>query len=629
MNNVSYEWIRLGMLLLAVLSLPVTGKERSPELWRTYMHGIVPDQAVSISIREIVKQNPESGKFVSHREMLGHEPSFRILKNSQLTVTLPINLVDCKGSKIRLFYWCKGIKVGWGNGWHAPWLVLIAQDRSRKNLFAREAWFHTEGTYPWYCYYVECFLPAETERFAIRFYTPNGIAYFSGFAWEKITPENTYDNNYKQDPVSGSLAPNIYYDQMPEHMTYGYGNRYPFRWMLGNKIGLVGQPDDITTLSGFTHYFHTKGIKKPEHLNHAILHLGNAYRFGLKNKLLPPMEEGWLENFRNLLLEAQDSRTGYWHDGKSLSLGATFHICNMHFRYHELARSDRGDIIKPSFALLNTVPRADAIVRQTLRQQSSWRDSKGVLRKAAWNRAAYGYTENPDSGKSKCYMGSTWDAIYLLRLAGRHVQKPEVRNEIYIAIKDAFFYMLNHMILPDGNWRKEDISDNPDFSYVTMIFQDSHYLERRIFRNFPQCQATAQLNGERAVIHVKIPDQMDSARIYAVPISVPVEKVDERYLIGIIQKRGRVFSEMDPWVVYQICDRAAQKRFGRPIFKGGGSKDGYLSWKLNLVNLPIPFTCNEKPLISKMDLEGKKLYVSTCNWYGEESIPIEVHISGQ
>ncbi|MEI3003251.1 MAG: hypothetical protein V8T87_01325 [Victivallales bacterium] len=49
------------------------------------------------------------------------------------------------------------------------------------------------------------------------------------------------------------------------------------------------------------------------------------------------------------------------------------------------------------------------------------------------------------------------------------------------------------------------------------------------------------MNGERAVIHVKIPDQMDSARIYAVPILVPVEKVDERYLIGIIQKRGRVF----------------------------------------------------------------------------------------
>ncbi|MEI3003250.1 MAG: hypothetical protein V8T87_01320 [Victivallales bacterium] len=84
---------------------------------------------------------------------------------------------------------------------------------------------------------------------------------------------------------------------------------------------------------------------------------------------------------------------------------------------------------------------------------------------------------------------------------------------------------------------------------------------------------------------------------------------------------------MDPWVVYQICDRAAQKRFGRPIFKGGGSKDGYLLNQSG--HFPIPFTCNEKPLISKMDLEGKKLYVSTCNWYGEESIPIEVHISGQ
>lgn len=195
--------------------------ERPPELWKEYMHGIVPEKANRISIADIGKSNPQLAKFISADNGHGGEPGVKIMRDSDLTVSIPLELQLVRNGRIRLFYWCKAIKVGYGNGWHAPWLVLIAKDGEGKLLVRHEAWFHTEGTYPWHCYYVELFLPKNTENFAIRFYTPNGIAYFSDFVWETITDENTYDNNYKQDPNSGSLVLNVLYDQMPEHMTHG------------------------------------------------------------------------------------------------------------------------------------------------------------------------------------------------------------------------------------------------------------------------------------------------------------------------------------------------------------------------------------------------------------------------
>ena len=401
----------IGIVAVIFASGTLFADNRPAELWRDYMHGIVPDKAIKIPADEIVKRNPQSAKFLSRQELLKGELSFRITNKSNLTVTLPVKIADMKGNKIRLFYWCKGVRAGYNNGWHAPWLVLIARNAAKKNLFTFPAWFHTIGTYPWHCYYVDIFIPAATAEFAVNFYTPNGVAYFSGFAWEKVTKENTYSNNYKQCPTTGSLAPNVYYDQMPEHMTRGYGTKYPFRWFLGKKIGLIGQPDDITTLAGFTNYFKTKGIKQPEHMNHGLLHLADAYRLGKRLNLLPPVEDGWLENFGKLLVEAQDPVTGYWHDGRRLSLGATFHLLNMHFRYHELKRSDRPDIIKPGMDIgTKTVPHADEMIKQTLKQQSTWRDPQGNLRKAAWNTAAYNITNEPDKYKDKFTQSSTWDA---------------------------------------------------------------------------------------------------------------------------------------------------------------------------------------------------------------------------
>ena len=124
-----------GIVAVIFASGTLFADNRPAELWRDYMHGIVPDKAIKIHADEIVKRNPQSAKFLSRQELLKGEPSFRITNKSNLTVTLPVKIADMKGNKIRLFYWCKAFKAGYNNGWHAPWLVLIARNAAKKNLF--------------------------------------------------------------------------------------------------------------------------------------------------------------------------------------------------------------------------------------------------------------------------------------------------------------------------------------------------------------------------------------------------------------------------------------------------------------------------------------------------------------
>ena len=170
------------LLLCGVFALSAADDNRPPELWKTYMHGIKPDKAVKLALADIVKLNPGCEKYISSKDTIEGEASFKIKRKTDLTVKLPIDIEAIKGRKMRLFYWCKAVKVGYGNGWHAPWLVLIAKNSEKKTLISYPAWFHTEGTYPWHCYYVEVFIPKTAAEFAVRFYTPNGIAYFSGFS---------------------------------------------------------------------------------------------------------------------------------------------------------------------------------------------------------------------------------------------------------------------------------------------------------------------------------------------------------------------------------------------------------------------------------------------------------------
>jgi len=348
------------------------------------------------------------------------------------------------------------------------------------------------------------------------------------------------------------------------------------------------------------------------------------YRNGVSKGMLPDMEPGWLENFAQILIDDQDPKTGFWHDGTDLSLGLTFHLCNMHFRYYEIGRTDRADRIRPSFDLgLKRVPRAPEIIRTCLMMQSSYVDEAGVKRKAAWNWPAYRYTTEPDKYEQKCYLGTTWDAIYLMRLAARYVDA-DLRQQVYDSVKAAFRYVLHACVLPDGSYKARDTDPHPTKGdYMGGIMQDSAWLERKLTDRIPApaVEVRAGADGTATFTWREPAPEHNSVRVYLAPVGLEREQVNERHLAGIIQRTGQLVKEMDPFLGVQKVREAAHDRWGSPLALPPESEwrgKYYLPWKLRQISYPIAHSDDLKPLELRVPA-GLKIWVSACDWYGEES----------
>ena len=610
---------------------------RPAELWKDYMHGIVDDHATPVDMGAIVAENPELSRNVAKGVSLdsphkkSSQPVLKVDRSNSVTFPLPLPLDKIKGKNIRFFYWVKGNKTADDLGWHAPGIVLTLKDASGKVINSRDSIYHihTAGTFPWHCYFCEYYIPQNAESAQLKFYNRfRGTAWFESPSWEIIVPkrQNDYSNDERQDHVTFSLAPNVLYDQMPEHLRK-FANKHDWNFVKG---GLPGQPYDITTRDGFRRYYFEKAKKCPEHMNHAILYMGLMYHDGRKNGKLPKLEDGWLDNFRTILMDDQDPATGYWHDGKDLSLGLTFHICNMFFRYHELKRTDREDIIKPEMGLVKYVPRAEEMIRQTLRQQSSWVDSEGKKRPASWNKEAYRYTLTPDKYPSKSYLGSAWDAIYMLRLAGRHVN-PELQAEIYESVKEAFRYMLEKNVQPDGSWKQNDTDAHvTNNHYVYRIMEDVAWLERKIDPKRPNPEVNLTRKGDKLEISWKPDADSCSLRVYIAPKDIKAEQLNERFLAGVIQRGGHKFYEMDPFVGARKMVEQAIKRFGPKMElppESSWQGKSYLPWKMRMVKNPLPATVDNAPLLLPMpDPDKFSIHATAASWYGEESLPVPLRL---
>src|SRR5690606_1161119 len=72
----------------------------------------------------------------------------------------------------------------------------------------------TSGTYPWHCYHIEVHIPEEASSIHLVYSNNYGDVWFARPSWEVITKDNQYSNWDRQDPVSGSTASNVYYDEM-------------------------------------------------------------------------------------------------------------------------------------------------------------------------------------------------------------------------------------------------------------------------------------------------------------------------------------------------------------------------------------------------------------------------------
>lgn len=644
-----------------------TRKDDRPEdLWRYYMHGVVdhfatpvpweamlgPDQAAEgwltdQPIDTPYKQSNMPALVLDCTGKLPFGPQLETEKDRvpsrqiDLAQPVPVDMAAVRGKRLRLFVWHKGDDIGARNNcWHSADIYVTVRDADGNPLSAHEGYFQTLRTFPWHCYYTDTFVPEGAAGVYLRFYNKfHGVAYFSNLSWEVVNDSNTYDNNEKQDPFSGSLAFNPIYQEMPYHLKWGFGSKYPWRFVLGEKIGLAGQPYDITTNEGFRKYYLEEARTEPEHMNHGILYMQSMYRNGMAGKMLPPMEDGWLENFAKVLMDDQDPETGYWHDGVNLSLGLTFHLVDMHFRYYDMPRPDREDQVSRGHALVQYIPRAKEIILTSLAQQSSYTDEQGVHRKAAWNWPAYRLTTQPDQYEQKCYLGTTWDAICLIRRCSRYVDE-DLQEQVYESVKAAFRYVLHEMVYEDGTFRQRDTDEHPtSASYMGHILQDSSWLERRITADVPvpKVEAAVDEKGRCRFRWVEPSDPQNSVRIYVAPNGTAADAINESHLAGIIHRTGEKVYAMDPLLAVQKIRRGTAERWGGtmelpPANDWRGRR--YLPWKLRMVaydaDYSLPHADQAGPLSLTIEEPRKKaVYVSAATWYGEECTPVKVELTGR
>jgi len=625
-----------------------TRKRHRPEAtWRTYMHGVVDHFAEPIPLAALFSaefparlESPPGTRWRGwaerareHIRTLFTEAYTDVLRlggefSLELDRPLPIADMDAvRDRRVRIFLWMHGRDAGARNNvFHAPGFGVVMRNAEGAVLATASANVRIQRTFPWHAYYTDVFVPAATAGIHLRVYNKfHGTASFALPSWELITAENTYSNDEKQDPFTGSLAYNPVYAPMVYHLTPGYGYRYPWRFVLGRAIGLVGQLYDVTTCAGLRRYYFECARHDPDQMNHGILHIGGMYRAGTAQGLLPPREEGWLETLRDILVAEQDAETGFWHDSRSLSLGLTFHLVDMHFRYRGIPRADRETQLFPDKCLgLRQIPRAANIIRSVLASQSSWVDENGARRRAAWNRTAYGFTTTPDASPEKADLCTTWDAINLVRRASNYVT-PERRREVEAAVREAFYYVLRFNVDDHGLFRQSDRDDHPTGGgYMGAIMQDSAWLERKIDPSMPAPEVQVSRPDGRAVFTWLRPaGNQNSVRIYAVPPATPREEIDESFLVGIIQRTGHQIHEMDPLPGCRKIREAMHRRWGTslelpPPEHWRGRR--YLPWKLRRISFPIPSTVDCEPLtLPAAAWAGKDLYVSAVTWYGEEA----------
>lgn len=612
---------------------------RDPDLWRYYQHGIVDHFATPFRFEDLLGDDQPAERWLDADQPIANpyrrsaQAAVRCVGSDSIELArpLPLPMAALRGRRVRIFFWMKGVDAGARNStWHCPDAETVIRDGAGRVLAVNPCKIKCQRTFPWHCFSKVLFLSDEAAAVHVRLYNKHhGTAWFSTPAWEAVGGHNSYSKDERQDPYTGSLSENPLHEPLAHHFWHGFASRYPWRFVLGATIGMKGHTHDITTKEGLSRYYVEKARHDPGEMNHGVLHLRTMYYTGRKNGCLPPLEAGWLKHLGRIIIDDQDPETGYWHDGRALSLGLTFHMCTGYFKYHGIPRADRPDRLDPSRNLGDgRVPRADRIVRTTLMMQSSYVDAAGVRRKAGWNEAAYRYTAEPDAGPERCWLPSTWDAIVLMRLASRYVGD-DLRREVDASVKAAFRYVLREMVFPDGLWRMKNTDDHvTGGGYMRQIMGDSAWLERRILPGLPQPRVAVEIRGRTVTVTWRDPAEgHNSLRIYAPAASVDPATIDASHLAGIIHRAGHRVYAMDPLVAVQVIRRSAVARWGGsmdlpPDTNWRGMK--YLPWKLRRVPYPLARSDDLEPLaITLKDRGPRRILVSATSWYGEESQPVE------
>ena len=612
---------------------------RPAALWQAYMHGVVDQFAKQIKLQSLYRTDESSAALFDPDQIpvtalaTVSAPSVRLEAGTVLEADakLPIVISSWRGKQLRLFVWMKGKGTGLaGDSWgSAPGMDVLFKAADGTVLAAAPAHMKTLGTFPWHCYYRDVVMPITEglEGVYVRFHNRGaGTAWFAGLAWEAVGLQNTFSADEKQDPATGSLAPNPKFDELPAHLRWGKARRYDWKFFRGPAGGAPGIGFDLTTVAGFRDYYRSRAKQDRQHMCQAVRFLADWYHHGTRAQLLPPMEDGWLAGVAAVIVADQDPETGFWgFEGTPRSMAVTWSLVDGLFGARRIRRPDREDVPMPWLSIGVPLPHSDRIIDTVLAmQQRSGNGTSQDSPRQAWTLAAYDYAGDEKTriaGPDTC-LAATSNAIELLRIAVRHTE-PGRYEDVHAAVRAAVGAVLDKCVTTNALWKQLETDTAPTTgAFMPRIIANSMILEGRINEQMqpPTVAVTRIRDGVWGFDWVASLPEVVAVRIYVAPAGTRPDQLSEPYLAGIIQRSQGRPAEIDPIVATNRLKMASRPRWGTNWDPMGAAT--YTSFKLDrMVRPPAVRQAGDVLELELPDPARSEVYVAAVSRYGELSRP--------
>lgn len=643
---------------------------KSSDTWRYFMHGFRDHQAIPIAWQQLFNNNNGADKWIDSEQSLRNE-----MKQSDFPVLLlegekillfpkPIfdihTLAGLKGRKLRFYVWIKAEDCGGNRGlWDAsPTLTLSLKDSLNNLISTESSLFKTRGTFPWFCYHMEISIPAllntdlldkkilddidgfedldfDLSEFFEAFESlipelpdggglyltisnlGGGKVWFSTLSWELVENKNTPPISDWADPVSGSRAPNAFFDELPMHLFFGLDAKKNWSFLSGNQ-----NSPNITTVEGLGSYIDSVNSDW-FHMQYGVALLAYLQQTGTILQQCDSFDSNWLDKLNESLLALQNSETGLWQANKHDNLLVTHAIAKHSFNPKTLQRSDKEQEETPWLSINNAgIPNSSILLNSLL--QSRLRNTR-TGRLEGWSRYVFQAEEFSTSSKSQFNdLATSSAAVQLLAMIASQTNNEAERMAAQTAIKEVWSFAVNNLLTADYLWRQNDLSASVSSSaFFFPLLEASQWLEKKINPNLkvPELESR-RISAEQLHLHwLDKNPQFASIRLYAAKAELEVDKINEKHLVMIINRDENHFHGCDPLYNLRKLAVAAARRWGISLEKEGAS---YLAEKLAMLSEKLIFADSGRELIysaqatsSENEDEELQYYFSAVTSYGE------------
>ena len=644
--------------------------------WRYFMHGMKDAAAYPLAWDEFISESQE--KFLDKATVLktpvktSNVPPILLEGGEMMIPAKPLlslnTLASFRGSTLRFYIWIKGENTGARTSlWEgAPWLCFYLKDSQGTIVASYPSIFSTRGTFPWFCYQIAVDIPyslatsgstaestdaaggestvswaeligfrtdVDNEAEADELQLPaagglyvqlknptTGKAWFSTISYEKVTERNTPAKDAMVDPVTGSLAPNPDYDELPMHIFFGLADLRKWNFLKGNHAF-----GDMTRLDGLKAYLRMASGDW-SHMLHAVPYLVQIYNVGTQQNQTPEFEKGWLETLGAWLEASRSRSTGLWKLNGRDSLELTEAILGNCYSPENLPRP--GEVAARTDWLSidgKPVTKAAEMAEAVLSVQEYDPKNPGVL--AGWTRYAFQSRDLKESDLKRMAfeLCSSNAAVAILAQCLPQVDNA-LKRRINDSMKAAWEYAMRTVFTNDGKWYQNDAVPQLNGPAFALDFLNSTpWLEPRAVASVAKPKVKVDFVGNDAVrVTWEEPaDKAVSLRIYALDKDSDTSVLPADRLVGIIQKPAKGIKGLDPLLAAkQICE-AGRETWGMTPEKAGAD---YLAKTVKVLNPRLKIAKNSLDIqVSKPEaLSDAVFWIVAVQPYGEISKPVEL-----